>query len=86
MRDYSISDKIKYYSNLAKKGAKDKNGNFLSDFQRGVCFGKARMLSYCAGKFNKQKKSCKQTDVNTRTYSDEELNSLFDNLSVIDID
>lgn len=81
MKDYSVSSKIKYYSNLSKKGSRDNNGKLLSDFQRGVCFGKAKMLGYCASKLkNKKTNNSKYTpNMNTRNYTDEELNKLFDN-------
>lgn len=81
MKDYSVSAKILYYSNLSKKGSKDSNGKLLSDFQRGVCFGKAKMLGYCAGKVKNLKNSKKHLKVNSygRNYTDEELNKLFDN-------
>lgn len=83
MNSYSVSDKIRYYSNLSKKGSIDTNGKPLSDFQRGVNFGKAKMLGYCASKIKKQNK--KQTvgyksNLNERIYSEEELDSLFTDL------
>ena len=89
MNSYSVSDKIRYYSNLSKKGSIDTNGKPLSDFQRGVNFGKARMLSYCASKIktkNVPLRKTKKLDLNERSYTDAELEVLFDNNKDIGID
>lgn len=89
MEDFSVSAKIKYFSELSKKGALDKNGKPLSDFQRGVNFGKARMLSYCASKIKRKTvplRKNKRQNLNERSYTDLELESLFDNNKGIDID
>lgn len=85
MKDYSVSQKIKYHSDLSKKGAIDSNGNPLNDFQRGVHFGTAKTISRYAAKLKKNGKNInnKKMDLNTRTYSDEELNKLFNNLGEI---
>lgn len=89
MKDYSISDKIQYYSKMSKKGSVDINGKPLNDFQRGVNYGRAEMLGRYASKIKKKgKKEVKNYsyNLNSRTYTDSELNTLFDNLKSVEID
>jgi len=91
----SVGDKIRYYSSLSKKGSRDKNGKLLSDFKRGECLGKSLMLSYCARNIKKVKQRIKneffaelknyKPNLNKRTYTDAELNVLFDNVKATDI-
>ena len=88
--DRPVGEKIKYFYLMSKKGSKDKNGKELSDFKRGIYFGKGEMLSYCVRTITKYKKNlrkefekkCKgpNLNMNERTYTDAEINKLFTNL------
>lgn len=88
LKKYSLSDKYKYFCAMSRPGAKKANGKLVSDFERGRFFERALMIKNSATIYNKSKKSEKMTksrelDMNTRDYSDEELNLLFDNLKDI---
>ena len=86
MKNYSMSEKYRYFCKMSKVGSTDSNGRLLTDFERGVYMGKALMVQLFA-KWDKNRKiksynekSKKPNDgLHTHSYSDEELNSLFDN-------
>lgn len=91
MKNYSMSEKYKYFCKMSKKGSCDSNGRSLTDFERGVYMGKALMIQLFA-KWDKNRKTkvsnSKRKDENfnankglfTHNYSDEELATSFDNL------
>lgn len=90
MKDFSLSDKYRYFCEMSKKGAKKSNGQPLTDFERGVYMGKAISIQENAKRFyrnkNKTNIKTKKLDLNQRSYTDVELESLFDNNKGIDID
>lgn len=91
MKNYSMSDKYKYFCKMSKVGAVDSNGRLLTDFERGVYMGKALMIQLFA-KWNKNRKNkvfdngkkSANKGLFTHNYTDEELNTLFDNTKLID--
>ena len=93
MKDYSLSDKYKYFCQMSKKGARKSNGQSLTDFERGVYMGKAISIQENAQRFyrnkdraNKGNDKTKKLNMNERSYTDAELNSLFDNNKEIKFD
>lgn len=88
MKNYSMSDKYKYFCKMSKVGAVDSNRRLLTDFERGVYMGKALMIQLFAkwdkNRKNKVSHSDKKENANkgmfTHEYTDEQLSALFDNL------
>lgn len=85
-QSYSFSEKYRFFCAMSKPGAKKPNGNLVSDFERGRYFERALMMRNDAEEYNKNKanntlsnKNSKSLNMNSREYSDELLNSLFDN-------
>ena len=85
MKSYSLSDKYRYFCEMSKKGSKKSNGQLLTDFERGVYMGKAISIQENAKRYNRKRTKDQTINLgsmhfgNERTYSEEELNSLFDN-------
>lgn len=81
MENFSLSDKYKYFCKMSKVGAKTSTGRLLTDFERGIYMGKAISIQENAKRYYRNKKNkLSNLNMNTRTYTDDELNSLFDNL------
>lgn len=80
---FTLKDKYHYFCAMSKRGAKKSNGKLLTDFERGTYFGFAKLIRVFATSYNKRKKEekafSKVLNCNTRAYTDEDLNSLFDN-------
>lgn len=88
---YTLKDKYNYFCKMSKVGAVKSNGKRLTDFERGTYFGLAKMIRIFASSYNNKQRKIKANEQiqkinsNTRNYTDEELNSLFDNLKGIDV-
>ena len=87
-KKFTLKDKYHYFCAMSKRGAKKSNGKELTDFERGTYFGLAKLIRMFATSYNKRKRDEKINGqslyCDTRSYSDEYLNSLFDNLKDID--
>ena len=91
LKEYSFSEKYRYFCAMSRPGTKKKNGSIVSDFERGRYFERALMMrksaeEYKKNKNNINKKSDKSLSMNIRNYTDEELDSLFDNFKEFKVD
>ena len=90
-KNFTLQEKYNYFCAMSKRGSKKQNGKTLTDFERGTYFGLAKMIKIFASSYNNKQRKIKNNEQvqkinnNTRKYSEEELNSLFDNLKEIDV-
>ncbi len=90
-KQFTLSEKYKYFCSKSKKGAKNENGKELSDFERGTYFGMAKQIRIFASIYNRNKtivnsSKSKNLNENRRDYSETSLNKLFDNYKEIKFD
>jgi hypothetical protein len=60
-KGYSIKEQMSYNAKRSKRGTKDRNGKPLSDFMRGVYFGKAKGMASMVGLHKKTQSEKKTT-------------------------
>ena len=87
-KHYSIGDKYRYFCKQSKVGARDNNGRILSDFERGVFFQKAKTISMLVELHKRNQRNYKSnvnSGMDIHSYSENELNSLYDNFKDINL-
>lgn len=88
-KKYTLKDKYHYFCAMSKRGAKKSNGKLLTDFERGTYFGMTKLIRVFATNYNKRKREEKingqSLNLNNHVYTDEDLNSLFDNFKDINV-